>query len=98
MFDARGLFRSNRFLLFLSFSPLLFFRVITDKRLKREFSATNIDRETYSGGKEEGKRKRERESLASGNTARSLVRVAGKTISFQRRRSKGSYVSIANDR
>lgn len=59
MFDARGLFRTDSF--FLSFSPLLFFRVITDKRLKREFSATNIDRETYSGGKEEGKRKKERE-------------------------------------
>lgn len=73
-------------------------RVITDKRLKRELSATNIDCE-------DGKRRgRETESASCPATTRHdpLVRVAGKaTISFQRRRahaSKGSsYVSIANE-
>lgn len=101
----RGQTRANRFLLPSppppsppppSFLPSP--RVITDKRLKRELSATNIDCE-------DGKRRgRETESASCPATTRHdpLVRVAGKaTISFQRRRahaSKGSsYVSIANE-
>lgn len=91
---TRGLFRSNRFLLPLP-SPPPFFRVITDKRLKREFSTTNIDWERRK------ERERKIEGLRlSGNERHDLssVRVAGKTISFHEDGGRAPKAYICIDR